>query len=253
MGSLTGQVALITGAGQGVGLGIATALAKEGVAIAAVGRTLAKVEKAAAELAELGVEARAYELDVLDIDRIKPTVDRVAEDFGGLDILVNNAYTGHLGKLLELDDAAFQKGFVSGPFATFAAMKAAHPHLVARGGGNIVNVVTSAMVRWDPTGYGAYAAAKQGVKAVSRTAAAEWAADGIRVNAIAPHALSPALKWWTANYPDEAAEFVKSIPMGYIGECEPDIGRAVVALVGTDLRYMTGAVLPLDGGQAYFG
>ncbi|MGJ3507622.1 SDR family NAD(P)-dependent oxidoreductase [Enemella sp. A6] len=253
MGALTGKVALITGAGQGVGHGIATALAKEGVEIAAVGRTLEKVERAAAELAELGVKTRAYELDVTDLDGIKPMVDQVAEDFGGLDILVNNAYTGKLGKLLDLDDAGFQRGFVSGPFATFAAMKAAHPHLVARGGGNIINLVTSAMVRWDPTGYGAYAAAKQAVKAVSRTAAAEWAADGIRVNAVAPHALSPALQWWTENFPEEAAEFVKTIPMGRIGDCEADIGRAVVALVGTDLQYMTGAVLPLDGGQAYFG
>lgn len=253
MTSLSGQVALITGAGQGVGYGIARALAKEGVHIAVVGRTLEKVEKAAEELSALGVTARAYELDVMNLDAIPVVVDQVAEDFGGLDILVNNAYTGHLGPLLSMDNADFQRGFQSGPFASFAAMKAAHPHLVARGGGNIINLVTSAMVRWDPKNYGAYAAAKHAVKSVSRTAAAEWAMDGIRVNAIAPHALSPALKWWTENHPEEAAEFVKSIPMQRIGDPEADIGRAVVALVGTDLQYLTGATLPLDGGQAYFG
>lgn len=253
MGSLTGQVALITGAGQGVGYGIATALAKEGVEIAAVGRTMSKVENVAAELAELGVKTKAYELDVMNTDQIAPLVDRVAADFGGLDILVNNAYSGTLGPLLSMDDEGFQKGFYSAPFAAFASMKAAHPHLVARGGGNIINLVTSAMVRWDASNYGAYAACKQALKALSRAAAVEWAKDNIRVNSIAPHAKSPALQWWTENFPEEAEEFVASIPMGRIGELEEDIGRAVVALVGSDLRYMTGAVIPLDGGQAYFG
>ncbi len=120
-------------------------------------------------------------------------------------------------------------------------MKAAHPHLKASGDGSIVNLVTSAMVRWDPTTYGAYAAAKQAVRSLTRTAAVEWAPDGIRVNAIAPHALSPGLQRWTETNPEEAAEFVASIPMRRIGDCEDDIGRAVVALVGPDLRYLTGA------------
>lgn len=253
MTSLSGQVALITGAGQGVGYGIAAALAKEGVQIAAIGRTLEKVEKVAEELAALGVTARAYELDVMNHDAIPGVVDQVAEDFGGLDILVNNAYSGKLGPLLSMDNEDFQRGFKSGPFASFAAMKAAYPHLKARGGGNIINLVTSAMVRWDPTNYGAYAAAKQGVKSVSRTAAAEWGKDGIRVNAISPHALSPGLEWWTKTNPEEAEEFVKSIPLGRIGDLEADIGRAVVSLVSSDFQYLTGAVIPLDGGQAYFG
>lgn len=253
MGELTGQVALITGAGQGVGYGIGMALAKEGVAIAAVGRTLGKVEKAAAEFAEHGVEARAYPLDVTDVTAIPGLIDQAVADFGGLDILVNNAWSGPIGPLLSMPLEGFKEAFESGAFASFSAMKAAHPPLVARGGGNIINLVTSGMVRWDASNYAALAAGKQAIKALSRAAAVEWAKDNIRVNSIAPHALSPALAWWTENYPDEAAEFVKSIPMGYIGDCEQDIGRAVVALVGSDLRYMTGAVIGLDGGQAYFG
>ncbi|NED50022.1 SDR family oxidoreductase, partial [Micromonospora aurantiaca] len=97
--------------------------------------------------------------------------------------------------------------------------------------GSIVNLVTSAMVRWDPATFGAYAAAKQALRSLTRTAAAEWGADGIRANNIAPHALSPGLKWWVENNPEAAEEFRKTIPLGYIGECEEDIGRAVVALV----------------------
>lgn len=242
----------MTGAGQGVGQGIALALASEGVAIAAIGRTQEKLEQTCALVRDRGVRAEAYPLDLLDTEAIAPLVDRVAADFGRLDVLVNNAYDGVLMPLLGMSLKNFTKGFVTGPFAAFAFMQAAHPHLVAAGGGSIVNLVTSAMVRWDPTTYGAYAAAKSALRSLSRTAAVEWAADGIRVNSIAPHALSPGLKWWTEHHPEEAAEFVAAIPMKRIGDPEADIGRAVVALVGPDLAYLTGATIPLDGGQAHF-
>lgn len=250
--TLTGQVAMVTGAGQGVGQGIALALASEGVDVAVIGRTLAKCEATAELLRERGVRAEAYELDVMHTDEIAGVVDRVAADFGRLDIQVNNAYTGTLGRLLEMDQRAFTKGFVSGPFAAFEFMKAAHPHLAASPNGNIVNLVTSAMVRWDLSTYGAYASAKSALKSLTRAAAVEWAPDGIRVNSIAPHALSPALKWWTENRPEEAAEFVAGIPMQRIGDPEGDIGRAVVSIVHPDMKYMTGALVPLDGGQANF-
>lgn len=252
MSTLQGKVAIVTGAGQGVGQGIALALATEGVSVAVVGRTAAKLEATCELLRERGVRAEPYALNLLDTEAIAPLVQRVVEDFGRLDLLVNNAYDGVMMPLLDMSLKNFTKGFVSGPFAAFAFMQAAHPHLVAAGGGSIVNLVTSAMVRWDPTTYGAYAAAKAALRSLTRTAAVEWAADGIRVNSIAPHALSPGLKWWTETNPEEAAEFVAAIPMKRIGDPEADIGRAVVALVGPDLAYLTGATIPLDGGQAHF-
>lgn len=253
MGSLSGEVALVTGAGQGVGQGIALALASEGADVAVVGRTAAKLETTCALLRERGVRAQAYVCDVVRTETIPDVVAAVTADFGGLSILVNNAYSGAYGPLLELSDEAVHRSFASGPFATLAFMRAAHPHLASRERGHIINLVTSAMVRWDPATYGAYAAAKQAVRSLTRTAAVEWARDGIRANSIAPHALSPGLKWWTEQNPEEAAKFVASIPMGRIGDCEADIGRAVVALVSTDLGYLTGATIPLDGGQAFFG
>lgn len=252
MSTLQGKVAIVTGAGQGVGQGIALALATEGVSVAVVGRTAAKLESTCDLLRERGVRAEPYALNLLDTEAIAPLVQKVVEDFGRLDLLVNNAYDGVMMPLLDMSLKNFTKGFVSGPFAAFAFMQAAHPHLVAAGGGSIVNLVTSAMVRWDPTTYGAYAAAKTALRSLTRTAAVEWAADGIRVNSIAPHALSPGLKWWTETNPEEAAEFVAAIPMKRIGDPEADIGRAVVALVGPDLAYLTGATIPLDGGQAHF-
>ena len=253
MTSIEGQVAIVTGAGQGVGQGIALALASEGVHIAVLGRTLEKLETTCALLRERGVRAEPFQVDVADLEAVPGVVQQVVETFGGVDILVNNAYAGAFGPLLSLSDRAFQKGFATGPFAAFAFMKACHPVMKARGGGHIVNLVTSAMVRWDPSSYGAYAAAKQALRSLTRTAAAEWAVDGIRANSIAPHALTPALRQWTEENPEAAAEFVSAIPMRRIGDPEADIGRAVVALVGSDLQYLTGATIPLDGGQAYFG
>ncbi|MER7078885.1 NAD(P)-dependent dehydrogenase, short-chain alcohol dehydrogenase family [Saccharopolyspora kobensis] len=252
MGGLQGKVALVTGAGQGVGQGIALALAGEGVSVAVAGRTEAKLEATCELIRERGGRAEPFPIDVADTDAVPAVVEQVVSSLGGIDVLVNNAYTGAYGPLLSMSDDDFQRGFRTAPFAAFAFMKACHPHLKARSG-SVINLVSSAMVRWDTSTYGAYAAAKQALKSLTRTAAAEWGRDGIRVNAIAPHALSPGLKTWTERNPEEAAEFVASIPLGRIGDCEADIGRAVVALVGPDLRYLTGATVPLDGGQAFFG
>lgn len=252
MGTLEGQVALITGAGQGIGQGIALALAGEGANVAVVGRTEAKLEATCELLRERGVTAEPFVANVLDTESISPLVDEVAERFGGIDILVNNAYSGKYGRLLSMSNEDFQRGFQSAPFAAFAFMTSCHPYLKARGGGSIINLVTSAMMRWDMTTYGAYTAAKQALRSLTRTAATEWGRDGIRVNAIAPHGLSPGLQGWTEANPEEAEAFVQSIPLGRIGDCEQDIGRAVVALVGSDMQYMTGMTLPLDGGQSFF-
>jgi NAD(P)-dependent dehydrogenase (short-subunit alcohol dehydrogenase family) len=251
VGVLDGQVAMVTGAGQGVGQGIALALAAEGCDVAVLGRTPETLAATAELLRARGVRAEPITCDVTDLDAVPAAVARVVERLGRLDVQVNNAYSGAYGPLLSMSDRAFQRGFVSGPFATFAFMTAAHPHLAERGG-SIVNLVSSATVRWDLSTYGAYASAKWAIRSLTQAAADEWGRDGIRVNAIAPHALSPGLAGWVAAHPEEAEEFRRTIPLGYIGDCEADIGRAVVAIVSPALRYLTGATVPLDGGQANF-
>nr|WP_156419704.1 MULTISPECIES: SDR family oxidoreductase [unclassified Sphingopyxis] len=250
MNMLAGKVALVTGAGQGVGRGIARALARRGARIALVGRTPAKLEAVAAEI---GSDAAAFATDVKDAESIRAVVDAVAQHFGAIDILVNNAQEVPLGPLLSVEDAAFEAGFTSGPLASFRLMKACHPHLLRRGGGTIINLASSAAVRWDMANYGAYAAVKQATRALTRAAAAEWGPDGIRVLTIAPHANSPGLQGWIENNPDEAEAFFRTIPLRRVGDCEDDIGNAVAALCGPDLSYLTGATIPLDGGQANFG
>jgi len=249
MGTLEGKIAIVTGAGQGVGQGIAFALAGEAASIVVSGRTESKLVDTCKEIERRGGTAIPIGYDVTSKEQIEACVTKTVERFGTVDILVNNAQMVPLGKLLDLDEKNIQDGWTSGPLATLRFMKACYPYL--KGGGSIVNLGSSAALRWDMSGYGAYAAVKEGIRSLTRAAAAEWGPDGIRVNVIMPHALSPGLKWWTENRPEEAAAFVKTIPLGRIGDCEKDIGRAVVFLVGPDASYISGTTLMLDGGQAF--
>lgn len=250
MSELAGKVALITGGGQGVGQGIALALAAAGANVAVSGRTAAKLEATCAAVSERGREALALTGNVKSADDLAAMVAATQARFGGIDILVNNAQEVPQGKLLDVTDEAFIAGFESGPLATLRMMKLVHPIMVARGGGTIVNLASSAAERWDMTGYGAYGAVKQAIRTLTRAGAAEWGRAGIRVLAIAPHAESPGLKWWIENNPEEAEAFFRTIPLGRIGRLEEDIGRAVVSLCSPAMGYLTGATIPLDGGQA---
>ena len=250
--ALSGRVAVVTGGGQGVGLGIATALAERGASVALVGRTFGKLEAATASIAEEGGRATPFACDVKDPVAIENTVSDIAKTFGRIDVLVNNAQESPIGSLLDVDDATFVAGFDSGPLGTFRFMKACHPYLANSGDGIIVNLTSSATRRWDMAGYGPYAAVKQAIVALTRAAASEWGIDGIRALTIAPHADSPGLKSWIEGYPTEAEAFFQTIPLRRIGNCRNDIGNAVAALCGPDFGYLTGATIPLDGGQAYF-
>ncbi len=252
MAQLLDKVALITGAGQGVGQGIAFAMAQAGASVVVTGRTLEKLEKTVTEIERRGGRALALACDVKSADDLAAAVETTVSSFGSLDILVNNAQEVPLGKLEDVSDDAFLAGFISGPLASHRLMKLARPHMLVRGGGVIFNFVSSAMIRWDMATFGAYGAVKAATQVLTRAAAAEWGRDGIRVLNIAPHAESPRLKSWIENNPDEAQAFFKTIPLGRIGRLQEDIGQAVVALCAPEMGYLTGATIPLDGGQAYF-
>lgn len=253
MAILDGKVALVTGGGQGVGQGIAFALAREGAAIAVLGRTESKLIETCQAIEGFGAQVMSIVCDISQPAAIDHAVARVVDQLGGIDILVNNANDGGPGTILDTSAEEFQRRFDIGPMATFRFMKACYPSMKARGGGSIINMASSASKRWDGSDYGVYAAVKEAIRSLSRSAACEWGADNIRVNIVAPHALSPALKAWIEHRPEEAEEFFKTIPLGRIGDCEQDIGRAVVSLVSNDMSYLTGATIPLDGGQAYWG
>ncbi|HEV8296710.1 MAG TPA: SDR family oxidoreductase [Acidimicrobiales bacterium] len=250
-GVLDGKVAIVTGAGQGVGKGVAIALAAEGAAVMLMGRTQSKLDVVAAEIAARGGRAAVVSGDVKVLADIERCVDATVREFGTIDILVNNAQEVPLGYLLEVEDAAVEAGFASGPLATLRFMRLCHPYL--RGGGAIVNMASAAGVRPDPIRRGAYAAAKEAVRAFTRAAAVEWGQDGIRVNAILPYAMSPALEELAAAHPAEFDARRLANPMRRIGDAEVDIGRAVVFLVGPDAAYITGATIPVDGGNSFVG
>jgi NAD(P)-dependent dehydrogenase (short-subunit alcohol dehydrogenase family) len=251
MGKLEGKVALVTGAGQGVGRGIALAMAAEGAAVAVVGRTVAKLEHTCAEIRERGGKALPVECDVKDAASLERCVRTVIESCGKLNILVNNAQEVALGPLMSVSDEAFNAGWESGPLATFRLMKLCYPYL--RGGGSIINLGSTSAMRWDFAYYGTYACVKEAIRSLSRATACEWARDGIRVNTILPCADSPALmSWMGTSIAGDREAFLNSIPLGRIGSCELDIGRFAVLLCTDEAGYVTGQSIAVDGGQAYF-
>lgn len=245
---LDDRVALVTGAGQGIGRGIALALAAAGATVAVVGRTPGTIESVAGEIVARGGSAAPFTCDVTDESAVSALVAAVAGEFGGVDVLVNNAQTPAPGTLLEIDEATYRAALDSGPTATWRLMRDCHRYL--RGGGAVVNLGSAAGIRWNPSGTGAYAAAKEAVRVLTRTAACEWAADGIRVNAILPLANSQTMEQWAQFDPEGAAEYLQTVPLGRLGDPETDIGPAVVFLCSDAARCITGHTLAVDGGQA---
>ena len=249
MSDLEGKTAIVTGAGQGIGRGIALALAKHGVNVVVAGRTLKKVENSAELITQLNTFAHAVQCDVKVKEDLENLINQALTRFGRIDILVNNAQEVPNGRLLKLSDDLFTSGWESGPLAVLRLMKLAYPHL-KEANGSIINLASTVVKRWDMTGYGGYAAVKEAIIMLTRAAACEWGQDGIRVNAILPHAKSPGLvKWMDAN-PKEAEAFQASIPLRRVGDSEEDIGQFVALLCSNVSSYVSGQCIALDGGQA---
>jgi len=246
-GRLAGKVALVTGGGQGVGRGIALALAADGAAVVIAGRTEATLSSVAGEITARGGRAGIVIGDVgarADVERM---VAETVATFGGLGILVNNAQSSVQRLLEKTTDEDIELAYRSGPQATFYAMRAALPHLRAEQG-SIVNLGSSTAVEGDPT-FGSYAMAKEAIRGLTRVAAREWGPYGIRVNTVCPAALSPAAAAYLAEAPERLDQLTAQIPLGRLGDPERDIGRAVAALVSADMDYLTGATIMLCGGR----
>ncbi|MGW1712327.1 SDR family NAD(P)-dependent oxidoreductase [Streptomyces sp. NPDC002156] len=251
MARLSGKTALITGGGQGVGRGIALALAAEGASVVITGRTEGKLKDAADEIAGRGGRVHTVVGDVgerADVDRM---VAETVGEFGGLDVLVNNAQSSVQRRLEQTSYDDVELTYRSGPLATFHAMQAALPYLRASRG-SVVNLGSSAAVQGEVS-FAAYAMAKEAVRGLTRVAAREWGVYGIRVNVVCPAALSPAAEAYFGDHPEKARSVIAGIPLGRMGDPERDIGRAVVALVSDDMGYLTGATLMLEGGRTLIG
>lgn len=247
-GRLAGKVAIITGGGQGVGRGIALAFARAGAAVVIADSTRETADAVAAEILALGCRAQSIACDVRDRSDVDALVARTVADFGGLDILVNNAQRAPAApvSLLAHTDATIDLCFETGFRGTFHCMQACHPHLKRRGG-RIINIGSGAGLE-GLAGQAGYAAAKEAIRALSKTAAREWGADGINVNVLCPLAMSPGVEKLLALAPEMEKRMIAGRPIARIGDCERDIGPVAVFLASDDARYVTGHTLPADGG-----
>lgn len=251
MGRFEGKTIIITGGGKGggIGYGVATAFAKEGANLALTGRSLGKLEDAKEELERLyGVRVLPVLADGGEEEQVKAAVAQIAETFGRIDALINNAQNSASGiPLVEHTLEDFNKAIYSGLYAAFFYMKHTYPYLKETKG-SVVNFASGAGLFGKP-GQSSYAAAKEGIRGMSRVAATEWGPDGINVNIICPLVMSQALMNWKAQYPEIYERTIQGIPAGRFGDPEKDIGRTVVFLCSEDAKYISGETITMQGGS----
>ena len=247
---LADKVVIVTGAGQGVGLGIARALATEGANLVLTGRTQAKLDRAAEELSELGAKVLIAPGDTRNRADAVRTVELAVERFGRIDALINNAQSSNPGVPLEsVTDDDWCTTLESGLYGTLYFMQAVLPHMKSQGRGAIVNFASRTGIE-GLKGFGAYAAAKEGIRGLSRVAAREWGAHGVTVNVICPAALTPAADAYLDANPQERTRYLSEIALGRFGDAQRDIGRAVAFLCSEDANFITGQTISVDGGQS---
>ena len=263
MGFLTGKTAIITGAGRAVlsdnktcgsiGYGIATAYAKEGANLVITGRNLKKLEDAKEELERLyGIKVLTVQADVAAGQDNEATVNNVVKQaidtFGRIDVLINNAQASASGvPLTEHTTEQFDLAMYSGLYGVFYYMKACYPYLKETKG-SVVNFASGAGL-FGNYGQCAYAAAKEGIRGLTRVAATEWGPDGINVNIVCPLAWTAKLEQFQNAYPDAFKANVHMPPAGHYGDPELEIGRVCVQLASPDFKYMNGETLTLEGGM----
>lgn len=248
MGILKNKIAIVTGAGQGVGRGIALAMAKEGATIVIAEQNKETAERTAEEIRALGGRVLAIPCNVRNRDEVNAAVAATVEEFGTVDILVNNAQVTRPNVLFEdTTDADMALACESGLMGTFYFMQACFPYLKVHGG-KVINFGSGAGTEGH-VGFSAYAAAKEAIRGLSRVAAHEWGKYKINVNVICPNANSPGHVWWAENFPEEAKAMLANHPMGRIGDCEKDIGRTAVFLASPDSDYISAHTICVDGGQ----
>ena len=262
MGHLTGKTAIITGGGRAVltngtcgsiGYGIATAYAKGGANLVLTGRNMQKLTDAKTELEDL------YKIKVLPIQAdvsagsnneaiVQNVINKTIETFGSIDVLINNAQASASGvSIADHTTTQFDLAIYSGLYAAFYYMRACYPYL-KESKGSVINFASGAGL-FGNYGQGAYAAAKEGIRGLSRVAATEWGPDGINVNVICPLAWTAQLEKFQIDYPDAFKANVKMPPAGHYGDVEKEIGRVCVQLASPDFKYMNGETLTLEGGM----
>lgn len=253
-GMLAGRVALVTGGGTGIGLGIASCLARAGATVAIASRKPEHLEPAAAELRAGGARVSTVETNVREPEAVARMVERVAGEHGRLDILVNNAAGNFYAPSADLSPNAWRAVVETDLYGSFYCAQAAYPLMKAQGGGRIVMISMTLHYRgWPMMAHAT--AAKAGVDALTRTLALEWAPDRITVNGVAPGPIPTEGVRQAFTPPDGGAPDIfmdeyaaRAIPLGRWGT-PADVGRMVTFLAGPAGEWITGAIFVVDGGS----
>ena len=241
---LTGKVAIVTGANTGIGQAIALALAQAGADIACVGRTPA--EDTVAKIRALGRKAEIVSANLSTIEPVQRVVDETVAELGGLDILINNAGIIRRADAVDFTEEDWDAVVDTNLKSVFFLCQAAGRHMIANGGGKIVNIA-SMLTFQGGIRVPSYTASKSGIGGLTKLLANEWAAKGINVNAIAPGYIETNNTEALRADPDRSAAILGRIPAARWG-APSDIGDAAVFLLSNAANYMHGAVIPVDGG-----
>ena len=248
MRRLDGRVAIVTGAGQGIGRAIALVFAREGARVSVAELRPHRCERTAQEIRDAGGEAVALPTDVGDKASVQAMVDATVERYGTVDVLVNNAHGfGPRAALEDIPEEQFDLSWRTGVKGTWWAMTAVRPIMAAKGRGRIVNFGSLAADEGH-RGLGDYAAAKGGITSLTRVAAREWGALGITANVIFPAAASKRGIDYMNRDPEGFRRAMAERPIGRLGDPEADVAPVALFLATDDAQFLTGHVFYVDGG-----
>jgi len=246
---LSGRVALVSGAAQGLGRAMAVALAEYGADLLLVDRNLQGARATAETIAALGRRAVAAECDVSRADQVRALFATLDREFGRIDFLGNVAGDGILGRPEEIALDAVEQTWRNLVFGRFCACQEAGRRMLARGRGSIVNIGSLASITAMGRGHVAYSMAMGAVAQMTRELSAEWSGRGVRVNAILPaQVVNPGLEARMAADPALRDKFLSGIPAGRLGSPE-DVKGLSVFLASDASSWVTGALIPMDGGN----
>lgn len=245
---MKGKVVLITGGGKGIGRGLSEAFAEEGANLIITGRDEVALQKAKEELeTAYGNQVLALQGDGGIEEQVKHVIAKAIETFGHLDVLVNNAMASRSGTMLKNHTKEdFDLAINSGLYGVFFYMREAYPYL-KESKGAIINFASGAGFSGQ-VGQASYAAAKEGIRGLSRVAATEWGPDGINVNVVCPLVETPQMLKWKEEYPEHYEKTIQGIPLQRFGNAKNDIGRTCVFLASDDASYISGETIVLQGG-----
>ena len=250
MTTLAGKVIIITGAGSGIGRGCAQRFARDGAQVTIAEFDADAGRDAEREIAAAGGQALFVETDVTDKAQMRNAVDATVERFGGVHGLMNNAWSNKtaLARVEWLDDDTMDSAFAVSTMSSLWAMSACLPHMRAQGFGRVLSICSLNGVNAHMFS-AHYNSVRESLRALTRTAACEWAGWGITCNIICPAAKTASHKRFADDNPELAERLEKAVPMGYIGDPERDIAPVAAFVMSEESRYMTGNTLFVDGGS----